>query len=158
MIAPFGCLNHLYLTEVLAYEAHSPCNGSIFNRPVRPGSTQDGTGWCHAVRPRVGRKRRRHFESGRERTHETAGDEQCRPQPSPIDIHGYFSVYNNSHIKLVTLILTLKQGPSASVPSVLCLIEALLIYVLYIDASIISFAARSQGLIQFHLNIFVTAR
>jgi len=87
------------------------------------------------------------------------GTEQCRPRPlTTIDIHGYNSVYNNNYIKIVTIILTLKQGPSASVPSIPCLIEEVLMYVLYIVPSFISFSARSQDSIHFHLNIFVTAR
>jgi len=59
---------------------------SEFNRPVRPQTTQDGTGRCHAVRPKVGRKRCRLFEAGRGRTERTAGDGE---EPSPVVIHQY---------------------------------------------------------------------
>jgi len=59
---------------------------SEFNRPVRPGTTQDGTGRCHAVRPRAGRKRCRLFEPGRGRTNETAGDGEV-PSPAVIYRH-----------------------------------------------------------------------
>jgi len=34
MIAPFGCLNHLYLTEVLACEAHGLCKHGPCKGPV----------------------------------------------------------------------------------------------------------------------------
>jgi len=59
---------------------------SEFNCPVRPGTTQDGTGRCHAVRPRVGRTRCRLFEAGRGRTERTAGDGE---EPSRVVIHRY---------------------------------------------------------------------
>ena len=82
-----GC-NEEPVTAILARKADimEVSTDSEFNRPVRPGTTQDGTGRCHAVRPRVGRKRCRLFEAGRGRTERTAGDGE---EPSPVVIHRY---------------------------------------------------------------------
>jgi len=76
-------LNHL---SELVGMALSVVSGSEFNRPVRPGTTQDGTGRCHAVRPWAGRKRCRLFEPGRGRTNESAGDGEV-PSPAVIYRH-----------------------------------------------------------------------
>ena len=59
---------------------------SEFNCPVRPGTTQDGTGRCHAVRPWAGWKRCRLFQPGRGRTNETTGDGEV-PSPAVIYRH-----------------------------------------------------------------------
>jgi len=69
-----------------AWEHLEVLRSGEFNRPVRPGTTQDGTGRCHAVHPGVGRKRCRLFEAGQGRTERTAGDGE---EPSPVVIHRY---------------------------------------------------------------------
>ena len=97
-----------------ACESHRQCS-----QPSRPSEiTQDGTGRPNAVRPRVGRKRRRHFEAGRRRTDRTDGD---GAGPSPVVIYRHPWIFLNIHnhfIKLIRFVLTLKQDHLASTPSV----------------------------------------
>jgi hypothetical protein len=89
------------------------------SQPSRPSEiTQEGTGRPNAVRPRVGRKRRRHFEAGRRQTDRTVGD---RAGPSPVVIYRHPWIFHNIHnhfIKLIRFVLILKQDRLASAPSV----------------------------------------
>ena len=79
MVSP-EILTQPYQTKLI--DGHT----SEFNRPVRPGTTQDGMGCCHAVRPRVGQKGWRLFEARWGQTETMAGDGE---EPSPVVIHRY---------------------------------------------------------------------
>jgi len=117
-----GAAAHAVVSRDLLYgnvlicrvELHAQCS-----QPSRPSeTTKDGTGRPNAVRPRVGRKRCRLFEAGRRQTDRTVGD---GVGPSPVVIYRHpwiFLNILNSYIKLITIILTLKQDPLASAPSV----------------------------------------